>query len=338
MIRVDSRAAARWTVELAGRRCLVTGGLGFIGSNLTARLTRAGAHVVVVDSLVPSHGGRRENLPSDSDVEVIVADIGDRDAVADSAREAEIIFNLAGQVSHVDSMVDPVFDLEVNTRSHLAFLETLRAVESRARVVYTSTRQVFGHPQYLPVDEEHPVMPVDVNGVSQHAAEHLHRLYGEFYDLESCVLRLTNVYGPRQRLTGDSQGFIPIFVRQALLDEEITVYADGRQLRDCLYVDDVVDILLLAGISPDAPAQLFNVGTDEVHSVRVIADLIVSTAGSGRVASIPWPKHRETIAVGSYYTDWSKAKRTLGWMPKVGLREGIRRMIEYYRTFPTAIA
>ncbi|HEX6312238.1 MAG TPA: NAD-dependent epimerase/dehydratase family protein, partial [Acidimicrobiia bacterium] len=237
--------------RFAGRRCLVTGGLGFIGSNLALELAGGGAEVTVVDARVARHGANPHNLDeAAAPIAVIDADIGDADALRGTVSETDYVFNLAGQVSHVDSMQDPLFDLDVNTRSHLAFLELLRQVNSEARVVYTSTRQVFGQPRYLPVDEDHPVSPVDVNGVTKYAAEQFHFLYGQYYGLRTTAVRLTNVYGPRQRLRDEFQGFLPIFVARALRDEALVVFGEGRQERDCLYVDDVVECLLSAITSP----------------------------------------------------------------------------------------
>jgi UDP-glucose 4-epimerase len=320
--------------EFAGRRCLVTGGLGFIGSNLVRVLARADADVTVVDALHPRHGGDRRNLDGvGASVRVIEGDLATPEA-RDAAGRAEIVFNLAGQVSHVDSMNDPTFDLDVNTGNHLALLEELRAHNPTARVVFTSTRQLFGRPRYLPVDEDHPVAPVDVNGVTKYATEQFHLLYGECYGLESSVVRLTNVYGPRQRLRDDFQGFLPIFVRQALLGQPIQVFGDGNQQRDCLYVDDVVDCLLRAALSPDAPGEVFNVGNDEHLSLRDLAELIVDAAGSGSVKFVPWPPDRDAIDIGSYFGDSSKAKRLLGWVPDTFFADGIRSTVAFYRDHP----
>jgi len=287
---------------------------------------------VVVDALVPRHGGNRRNLEGVSHpIEVIEADIGNRRAVGPALAGTDVVFNLAGQVSHVDSMADPLFDLDVNTRSHFAFLELLRDLDPEVRVVYTSTRQIFGHPRYLPVDEEHPVSPVDVNGITKYATEQLHLLYGETYGLRATAIRLTNVYGPRQRLRDDYQGFLPIFVRRAIEDASLRVFGRGEQERDCLFVDDVVACLLLAAVSPNSPGEIFNVGNDERLSLREIADTVVAAAGSGRVDHVPWPPNRDAIDIGSYFGDSSKAKRLLGWEPQVLFREGIGRTIDFYR-------
>jgi UDP-glucose 4-epimerase len=313
----------------------VTGGLGFIGSNLALALAAGGAEVTVVDALVARHGGNRDNLDgAERPVRVVEADLGDHDAIAPAAEDAEFVFNLAGQVSHVDSMADPLFDLDVNTRSHVAFLETLRSVNPEVVAVYTSTRQIFGHPRYLPVDEEHPVSPVDVNGVTKYATEQLHLLYGECHGLRASAVRLTNVYGPHQRLRDELQGFLPIFVRRALADEPLHVFGDGSQERDCLYVDDVVECLLLAAASTDAPGEVFNVGNEEHLSVRAIADAVIAAAGSGRVEHVPWPPERDAIDIGSYFGNSSKAKRVFGWEPHTSFADGIERTIAFYRAHP----
>ena len=325
---------------LTGRRCLVTGGLGFIGSNLALSLADAGADVTVLDACFARHGANERNLvpdgadEADPRIAVVRADLGDvgNAEVRAAAVGAELVFNLAGQVSHIDSMEAPLFDLASNTTSQFAFLDLLRRENRDARVVYTSTRQIFGKPRYLPVDEEHPVAPVDVNGITKYATEQLHLLYHEVYGLASTAVRLTNVYGPRQRLTDDLQGFLPIFVRRALAGEAIRVFGDGEQQRDCLYVDDVVECLVLAATTPDAAGQIFNVGNDEHLSLAEIAEEIVRAAGSGHVEFAEWPADRDAIDIGSYFGDSSKAKRMLGWGPIVDFRDGIAATIEFYRS------
>jgi UDP-glucose 4-epimerase len=318
---------------------LVTGGLGFIGSNLALALVRHGAQVTVLDARVPRHGANPWNLVPDGAAEpdgriaMVERDLAEveRHDVRAAALEADLVFNLAGQVSHVDSMNAPLFDLQSNTVSQFAFLELLRRENPSARLVFTSTRQLFGHPRYLPVDEDHPVSPVDVNGITKYATEQLHLLYDEIYGLRACVVRLTNVYGPRQRLRDDLQGFLPIFIRRALRDEALTVFGAGTQERDCLYVDDVVECLMLAALATDAPSQLFNVGNDEHLELRALADAIVRAAGSGRVEYVPWPPDRDAIDIGSYFGDSSKAKRMLGWEPRTPFVDGIERTIAFYR-------
>jgi UDP-glucose 4-epimerase len=303
-------------------------------------LVGLGAEVTILDSRVPRHGANLRNLVPDGATDakppivVVEGDLldVDRSDVRAAATAAEFVFNLAGQVSHVDSMADPLFDLQSNTTSQFAFLDLLRRENAVARVVFTSTRQLFGKPRYLPVDEEHPVAPVDVNGITKYATEQLHLLYQEVYGLPACAVRLTNVFGPRQRLRDNFQGFLPIFIRRALADETITVFGDGHQERDCLFVDDVVECLLLAALAPDAPGQLFNVGNDEHLELRALAQAIVDAAGSGRIEHVDWPSDRDAIDIGSYFGDSSKAKRMLGWEPRTTFGQGIEQTIAFYRS------
>jgi UDP-glucose 4-epimerase len=308
----------------------VTGGLGFIGSNLAIALVEAGAQVTVVDSLEPRHGGDRRNIEPTAP-EVVIADIADAAAVSEPLARADYVFNLAGQVSHIDSMKDPVRDLDLNVRSQLQFLEILRRTRPEARIVFTSSRQVYGRPESSPVDEGHPVRPVDVNGVCKLAAEQLHLLYHQVYEIPVTVLRLSNVYGPRQRLAGDHQGFIGVFIRQALRRETIVLFGDGSQQRDCLFVDDAVAALLGAAAKPAAVGETFNIGHPRGQSLEEIAATLVAVAGGGGIEKRPWPSERERIAIGSFRTDSGKARSVLVWEPTVDFEEGCKRTLAYYR-------
>ena len=323
---------ARCAARFAGARCVVTGGLGFIGSNLAITLAAAGAHVRVIDALIPSHGGNRHNIaPAARDIDVVVADIADASAIGAAVRDADYVFNLAGQISHLDSMEDPLTDFDLNARAHLSFLELLRAQRSRAVVVYSSTRQLYGRPRYLPVDEEHPVQAVDVNGISQYAGEQFHLLYARVYGLRACSLRLTNVYGPRIRISPSRQGVLGVFLRRVLDDQTITVYGDGAQVRDFLYVDDVVEALLRAALAPEAAGAVFNVGHHETLSLRETAEIMVHVAGSGRVELVPWPRERAAIDIGDFVSDFSAARRVLGWQPRTPFADGVQRTVEFFR-------
>jgi UDP-glucose 4-epimerase len=315
--------------------CLVTGGLGFIGSNLALALHRAGARVNVVDALVPEHGGDVRNLETCPRIATTIARIDDRDAVAPLLQRADFVFNVAGQVSHSESMNDPLRDLDLNVRSHLGFLELAREARPEAVIVHTSTRQVYGRPRYLPVDEEHPAHPLDVNGVDKLAAEQLHLIYAHAHGLPVTALRLTNVYGPRQCLTRHGLGFLPVFIRRALLDEPIRVFGDGRQLRDCLHVDDVVRALVLAAVTPEAIGEVFNLGHPDALGLLDLAQLVVQAAGSTSAVSLtPWPAEQARIDIGSFRGDFSKAKRMLGWEPDVGFPAGVAETIAFYRERP----
>jgi UDP-glucose 4-epimerase len=318
------------------RRCLVTGGLGFIGSNVAHVLAAAGAHVTVIDALIPQHGGDRRNIEGIVEVpQVVVADIADARAVIPALEGVEVVFNIAGQVSHHESMIDPVRDLELNARSHLAFLELVRRHAPTAVVVHTSTRQVYGRARYLPVDEEHPTAPVDVNGIDKLAGEQFHLLYTSVHGLRTVAVRLTNVYGPRQNLVKHDLGFLPVFIRLALRGEPIEVFGDGGQLRDCLHVNDVVRALLLAANCDEAVGEVFNLGHPDVLPVLDIARHIADIACAGStVHTTEWPAERLRIDIGSFQGDYSKAKRVLGWEPFVAVLEGLTDTLAFYRDHP----
>ncbi|MCS6844621.1 MAG: SDR family NAD(P)-dependent oxidoreductase [Caldilineales bacterium] len=315
-----------------GRRVLVTGGLGFIGSNLARRLVELGADVVVVDSLAPDCGGNPFNLADMRDrLQVHIADVRDREAMDALVAGCQVVFNLAGQVSHLDSMVDPFNDLELNARGPLSLLEACRRHSPDAKVVYAGTRQCYGRPLYLPLDEAHPNRPTDVNGVNKLAGELFHLVYGTAYGLRTCSLRLTNTYGPRQLMRHSRQGFIAWFVRLAMEGRTIQVYGDGRQRRDLTYVDDVVDAFLRAGASDAADGRVFNLGGSEPIALVDLARLIVAIAGRGQVELVPWPENRRRIDVGDVYSSYAAIQQALGWQPTTPLAEGLARMIAYYR-------
>jgi UDP-glucose 4-epimerase len=314
-----------------GKRCVVTGGLGFIGSNVVHALHRAGAQVTVVDALVPTHGGDLRNVSALADVQVVRARIDEIDVIGPAIRNAEVVFNLAGQVSHLASMDDPIADLDLNARSHLALLELLRFDNPGAVVVHSSTRQVYGRPRYLPVDEEHPTQPVDINGIAKLAGEQAHLLYARVHDMPITSLRLTNVYGPRQNLQRDGLGFLPVFVRKALQGEMIELYGDGQQLRDCLHVDDVVEGLLLAASTPSASGEVFNLGHPDAITLHDVAVTLIETTGRGSVQLVPWPADHERIDIGSFHGDFTKARNKLGWQPTIDFATGARSTVAFYQ-------
>ncbi|MGB8857716.1 MAG: NAD-dependent epimerase/dehydratase family protein [Ilumatobacteraceae bacterium] len=342
--RPASAAAEASGAGYAGAVCVVTGGLGFIGSNLALALSHAGAQVRVVDALVPQHGGDRRNVvefgaDGGADVEITIADIADAAAVTPLVADADFVFNIAGQVSHQESMIDPMRDLDINVSAQLRLLETLRHVRPAAVVVHTSTRQVYGRPQYLPVDEAHPTVPRDINGVDKLAGEQYHRLYGEVHGLRTVALRLTNVYGPRQNLQKQGLGFLPVFIRRVLRGEGLGVFGDGQQLRDCLHVHDVVTALELAGIAAlsgrVAPGSVFNLGGDESHTLLAIAELCAAVAGTGSVVELlPWPDELSRIDIGGFQTDSRAAALALGWSPTIPLADGIESTLNFFREHP----
>ena len=319
-----------------GRRTLVTGGLGFIGSNLAIRLLDLGASVLVVDSLIPETGANLFNLESVQDhprLSIRTVDVRDVLAMQRLVRGQSVIFNLAGQVSHIDSMQDPFTDLEINCRSQLALLEACRHNAPEAKVLFASTRQIYGRvaEELLPVDERQPPNPVDVNGINKLAGERYHVLYNNVYGIRTSVLRLTNTYGPRMLVKNNRQTAIGWLIRQAMDGEEITVFGDGAQLRDFTYVEDAVDAFLMAGASDAANGQVFNVGASEPISLREVTELLLEIAGTGSYRLVPFPPERKAIDIGSIWVDDRKLRRVLKWRPKVDLRMGLEQTIAFYR-------
>jgi len=315
-----------------GRRVMITGGLGFIGSNLARQLVEVGADVLLVDSLIPGYGGNLFNIDGIADrVRVNVADIRQQSTLNYLVRDREVIFNLAGQVSHIDSMRDPYEDLEINCRAQLTILEACRYNNPGTKVVFAGTRQIYGRPDSLPVDESHLVRPTDVNGINKAAGEYYHLVYNNVFKVRACSLRLTNVYGPRQLIRHNRQGFIGWFIRLAIEGRTIQIYGDGSQLRDFVFVDDAADAFLRAGASDGCNGQAFNVGGDEPLSHRELTTLLVGLARSGSVEYVEWPAEKKAIDIGDFYADSTRFKRATGWAPTVSIRDGLTRTIEFYR-------
>lgn len=317
---------------LAGANVLITGGLGFIGSTLARELGEAGANVVLVDSLVPEYGGNRHNIAGFEDrVQVNVSDVRDQFSLRHLVRGQDVLFNLAGQTSHLDSMTDPYTDLEINCRAQLSILEACRHENPGARIVFASTRQIYGRPQRLPVDESHPIAPVDVNGINKTAGEWYHLLYGEVYGLRVSVLRLTNTYGPRMRVEDARQTFLGYWLRLAVEGTAIQVFGDGEQKRDFNYVDDAARAFLLAAVREEAVGRVYNLGGDEVVGLRELAELLVSLDGGASFELVPFPPDRRAIDIGDFYADFGRIEAELGWRPRVRLREGLERTLAFYR-------
>ena len=311
---------------------MITGGLGFIGSNLARHLVTLGADVLLVDSLIPDYGGNLFNIDGIADrVRLNVADVRQQSTMNYLVRDREVIFNLAGQVSHIDSMKDPYADLEINCRSQLTILEACRYNNPAVKVVFAGTRQVYGRPDSLPVNENHLVRPTDVNGINKAAGEYYHLVYNNVFGVRACSLRLTNVYGPRQLIRHNRQGFIGWFVRLALEGGVIQIYGDGSQLRDFVFVDDAADAFLRAGANDACNGEVFNVGGEEPTSHRDLTTLLIELAGSGQVEYVAWPSEKKAIDIGDFYADSSKFRRATGWTPAVGLREGLTRTLAFYR-------
>jgi UDP-glucose 4-epimerase len=329
-------AAITYEGRFEGKKVLITGGLGFIGSNLAIRLVEQGADVLLVDSLIPDYGGNLFNIePVKDKVRVNIADVRDVNGMNYLVRGQDFLFNLAGQVSHIDSMHDPYSDLEINCRAQLSILEACRHNNPQVKVVFAGTRQVYGAPEYLPVDEKHLLRPVDVNGINKMAGEWYHILYNNIYGIRALSLRLTNTYGPRLLMKHNRQGFVAWFVRLAIENEEIQIFGDGGQLRDMNYVDDVVEALLLAAVYEGANGRIFNLGNHPPVSLLEFVQELLGVCqkfgvGKGGYRLAPFPAEKKRIDIGDYYAEYSKIQQALGWRPRVPLREGLERTVAYY--------
>jgi nucleoside-diphosphate-sugar epimerase len=312
-------------------RVLVTGGLGFIGSSLTQRLVNIGAKVTIIDNLNPDYGGNRFNIEGiENLVHLKIADIKDNNLIKTLIIGQDFLFNLAAQTSHVGSMTDPKTDLDINTSAQLSILECCRQYNPQIKIVYTSTRQIYGKPLYLPVDEIHPIQPVDVNGINKLSGEWYHLLYNNVYGINSSVLRLTNVYGPRMRVKDARQTFLGIWIKNLIEDKPIQVFGDGLQVRDFNYVDDVVEALLMVASAPNAQGKLFNIGSKDPVNLIDLADLMLKIYGRGSYEIVPFPSERKAIDIGDYYTNYSKISQEIGWYPQISLEEGLSRTIKFY--------
>jgi UDP-glucose 4-epimerase len=264
-------------------------------------------------------------------VRINIADVRDESSMRYLVRGQDFMFNLAGQVSHIDSMHDPYTDLEINCRSQLSILEACRKFNQNIKIVFAGTRQQYGKAKYLPVDESHLMHPVDVNGINKLAGEHYHILYNNVYGIRACSLRLTNTYGPRLLMKHDRQGFIPVFVRQVMNGEEIKIFGDGRQRRDYNFIDDVVRAFLMAAVSPETDGQIYNLGSREVVSHLQFVKTLIEVVGKGSYVIVPFPPEKKRIDIGDYYGNYEKIYKTLGWEPQAGLREGLEKMVAFYQ-------
>lgn len=318
--------------NLQGKEILITGGAGFIGSNLARYLVKLGSKVTLVDSLIPLYGGNLRNIEDIKDqVALNISDVRDPFAMAYLVQGKDYLFNLAGQTSHLDSMTNPQADLDINASAQLSILEACRQHNQKIKIVFASTRQLYGKPEYLPVDEAHPIRPVDVNGINKLAGEMYHLLYNNVYGIRACALRLTNTYGPGMRVKDARQTFLGIWIRNVIEGKPVLVFGDGLQLRDFNYVDDVVDALLMAALSEKADGQVFNLGGHEVVSLNQLAQMLCDLSPESSYKIVPFPVERKAIDIGDYYSNYAKFHTTLGWQPKIDLKQGLINCLVYYQ-------
>ena len=319
--------------DFSGKEILVTGGVGFIGSSLARRLVDLGAKVTLADSLIPLYGGNLFNIEDIRErVTLNITDVRDPFAMAYLVQGKDYLFNLAGQTSHLDSMTNPQADLDINAAAQLSILEACRQHNASIKIVFASTRQLYGKPEYLPVDEAHPIRPVDVNGINKLAGEWYHLLYNNVYGIRTCALRLTNTYGPGMRVKDARQTFLGIWIRNVIEGKPVLVFGDGNQLRDFNYVADVVEALMMAAIDPRADGKVFNLGGHEVISLGKLAKMLTDLRQGARFEVVPFPPERKAIDIGDYYSNYKKIETELGWRPKVALLEGLVASLAYYDT------
>jgi UDP-glucose 4-epimerase len=317
--------------EFSGRYVIITGGLGFIGSNLARRLLEYGAIVTLVDSLIPEYGANLFNIAGiENSVKINFSDVRDEHSMRYLVQKQDYLFNLAGQTSHLDSMENPHTDLDINCRAQLSILEACRRFNPGIKVVFASTRQLYGRPEYLPVDEKHLLRPADMNGINKMAGEWYHILYNNIYGVRACALRLTNTIGPRMRVKDARQTFLGIWIRLLIEGKPIEIYGDGTQIRDFNYVEDVVEAFLLAGASEKSNGEVFNLGADDTICLRDLARMMIDLNGAGEYRLVPFPPERKPIDIGDYFGDYQKIRSILGWEPRVTLRDGLNRTLAFY--------
>ncbi|MBI3380336.1 NAD-dependent epimerase/dehydratase family protein [Candidatus Gottesmanbacteria bacterium] len=313
------------------KNILVTGGLGFIGSNLAIKLVDLGAHVEIVDALIPQYGGNLFNIEAVKDkLKVVKGDIRDKKIVDALVKSKEIIFNLAGTLSHIDSMADPMTDLEINCRAQLSLLESVRKYNPAVKIVFAGTRNQYGKAKYLPVDENHPQEPTDINGINNIAAEKYHLMYTHVYGIKTVSLRMTNTFGPRHQMKHPRQGVLNWFIRKIFDNEEVVLFGDGKQIRDVNYIDDVISALLIVGQSKYGWGEAYNLGGTPVSLLDFVKTTI-KIVGRGSYKLEPFPSDRKQIEVGDYIASWDKMKKTYGWKPITSVENGIKITLDYYQ-------
>lgn len=317
-----------------GKKILVTGGLGFVGSNLSIRLAELGADVLIVDNMLPRQGGNLFNIePVKDKVKVNISDIRNAASMNHLVKNIDYVFHIAGQVNHVDSVKNPLNDLSINVEGTLIIMEALRMNNPGAKVIFTGTRGEYGSSLKLPVEESHAINPIGIYAITNFAAERIVLTYNNLHNIKSVCLRITNTYGPRHQMAHDEYGVFNWFIRKAIDNEVIPIFGDGRILRDYLYIDDLTESLLKTAISDKVYGEVYNIGSGIPLSFIDLANKIIKIAGSGKVDYTEFTSERKALEPGDYYADITKIKTDAGWEPKITLEDGIERTIKYYKQF-----
>lgn len=319
-----------YTNFFKSKKIVITGGLGFLGSNLAHRLSALGAKTTLVDCLLKVHGGNPFNFKGIRNSQWIKGDIRNSNLMAKVLKGQDVLFNIAAQTSHTDSMQNPFLDVDINTKGQINLLETCRRVNPGIRIVYCSTRAIYGSANKRVIDEETLPNPLDIYSADKYAGENYHKIYAKVFGLNATILRVANGYGPRAQMQQPSFGILNWFTRLAIDDQEIKIFGDGKQVRDYAYVSDIVEAFLMAAASQDVKGEIFNVGSGRGVPLIDIVKKIVKTAGKGKIMHVPWPETNKKIDVGDFIADVRKIRKKLGWQVKVKLEEGLQETIGFY--------
>jgi UDP-glucose 4-epimerase len=323
---------AKATNSWRDRRCLITGGLGFIGSSLAIRLVERGARVTIVDSLLREHGGNLNNIaPIKDDVRVNLSDIRDEHVMAVLVQETDVVFHLAAQVSHVRSLSNPYPDIDINIKGTASVMEAVRKSKRDILLVRTGTRGQYGPAIQLPVAEDAPTNPKGLYEISQLTAEKILQMYHSVHGIPCVLLRLTNIYGPRAQMQSSHFGVANWLIRLALDGQPITIFGEGRILRDFVYIDDTVEAILKTAASTDCVGEVINVGSDQPSSFLELAQTICRHVPEARIVFTEFTPERKAQEPGDFYSNIDKISRLVGWQPTTRLDEGVRRTVEFYQ-------
>ncbi len=316
-----------------GKRVLITGGLGFLGSNLAHRLVGMNAKVTLVDALFPEYGGNMFNISGiEDDVVVVKEDARNIGKMRELVKDQDVIFHFAAQVSYIDSLNDPMHDLDMHCGSTLVMLEACRYLNPDIRFIFSSSRLQFGaiDPDQNPVKEDTPNRPLSLYGIHKAASEQYGIVYHKNFRMHTVSFRIANPYGPRQQMKHSKYSIVGWFLRQAMENQTIEIFGDGSQLRDYIYVDDMVEAMVRAAASDQSSGEVYNLGSGIGTRFGEMAQTVVDVVGSGKVEFVPWPANYETNETGHYITDINKMRTALGFVPEIKLQEGIERTAEYY--------
>lgn len=314
-----------------GKRVLITGGLGMIGSTIARKLVPNGARVTLVDSCIEPYGANVFNVQDIRDgITINISDIRDKESMKVLVRDQDIIFNLAGQVSHNDSLNDPYLDADINYIGHLNVLECLRRFNGDAVVLHAGSRLQFGRIERNPVDEFHPLRPRTPYALNKTAAENTYLFYHEVHGIRTVAFRIANPYGPRSQMRHSKYSMINWFIRQAMEGKTITIFGDGKQVRDYIFVDDLADAFIHAAVTPRCHGKVYNVGSGVGTGFRDMAEAVIAAVGSGSLAFVPWPPNYINVETGDYITDIGRIASDTNWRPSTNLVDGVRATFEYY--------